>query len=155
MGPEVDDIVISGHWSQVDLAPTLLDLLSIRSALPLSEGRAIPVSKHSDLTVDLGRVGEVEVRTGSDLVARATGDSRYIFRNLERGTYSVESGDKMALVHLSGDQTIDLSKRQPTSPLYLTSSIFEPEKRKYVAAFLIVAVNGVGSLLIYRIIRRR
>jgi hypothetical protein len=155
MGPGVDDIVISGHWSEVDLGPTLLDLLKMETALPLSEGRAIPVSKLSDLTVEIGRVGEVEVRTGSDLVARATGDSRYIFRNLERGTYSVVSGDRMARLHLSGDQTIDMSKKPPTSLFDLISPIFEPEKRKYVAAFLIMAVNGVGALLIYGIIRRR
>ncbi|MGB3943950.1 MAG: sulfatase-like hydrolase/transferase, partial [Methanothrix sp.] len=154
MGPGVDDIVISGHWSQVDLGPTLLDLLNIRAALPFSEGRAIPVSKLSDLTVDAGRVAEVEVHKDGALVARATGDSRYIFRDLERGTYSVESGDRAAQVHLSGDQTIDMSKSEAASLFDLISPIFEPERRKYVAAFLILAVNVVGAVLILRIARR-
>ena len=154
LGPGVDDILISGNWSQVDLGPTLLDLLEVDTALPLSEGRAIPVSKLSDLSVDLGRVGEVEVRKDGALVARATGDSRYIFRDLERGTYSVEAGGRGELVQLSGDQTIDLSKREPARLFDLISPIFEPEKRKYVAAVLILVVNVLGSILIFRIARR-
>ena len=154
LGPGVDDIIISGHWSQVDLGPTLLDLLNIRAALPLSEGRVIPVSKLSDLTVDAGRVAEVEVIKNGTLVARATGDSRYIFRDLERGTYAVEAGGRMALVQLSGDEEIDLSGTAPSSLIDLITSIFEPERRKYVAAVLILAVNVLGSILILRIARR-
>jgi len=87
-------------------------------------------------------------------VARATGDSRYIFRDLERGTYAVEAGGRDVLVGLYSDQNIDssdLSPRRFSDNLY---SIFEPEKRKYVAAFLILAANIIGSILICRIARR-
>ncbi|UEC42323.1 MAG: Phosphoglyceromutase [Methanothrix sp.] len=154
LGPGVDDMLISGPWSQVDLGPTILDLLNIRTALPFSEGRVIPVSNLSDLSVDVGRAGEVEVHKDGGLVARATGDSRYIFKDLERGTYSVEAGERVAQVHLSGDQTIDMSESEPASLFDLISPIFEPEKRKYVAAVLILAVNAVGAVLILRIARR-
>jgi hypothetical protein len=154
LGPGVDDIIISGNWSQVDLGPTLLNLLDIRTALPLSEGRVIPVSKLCDLSVDLGRVVEVEVIKNGTLVARATGDSRYIFRDLERGTYAVEAGGRVELVDLYSDQNIDLSDLSPRRFSDILYSIFEPEKRKYVAAFLILAVNIIGSILIFRIARR-
>ena len=154
LGPGVDDIIISGNWSQVDLGPTLLDLLNIRTALPLSEGRVIPVSKLCDLSVDLGRVVEVEVIKNGTLVARATGDSRYIFKDLERGTYAVEAGGRVELVDLYSDQNIDLSDLSPRRFSDILYSIFEPEKRKYVAAFLILAVNIIGSILIFRIARR-
>jgi 2,3-bisphosphoglycerate-independent phosphoglycerate mutase len=154
LGPGVDDIIISGNWSQVDLGPTLLNLLDIRTALPLSEGRVIPVSKLCDLSVDLGRVVEVEVIKNGTLVARATGDSRYIFKDLERGTYAVEAGGRVELVDLYSDQNIDLSDLSPRRFSDILYSIFEPEKRKYVAAFLILAVNIIGSILIFRIARR-
>lgn len=155
LGPGVDDIVISGNWSEVDLAPTLLDLLDIRSDLPLSEGRVIPVSKLCDLLVDAGRVADVEVRKNGSLVSRATGDSRYIFKNLHRGTYTVESGGRVELVDLYADQNIDLSDLSPRRFSDILSSIFDPETRKRVAAVLIVAVNVVGAFLILRVIRRR
>ncbi len=154
VGPGVDEVAVTGNWSEVDLAPTLLDLLGKSPILPFSEGRVIPISKRSDLVVDAGEVAEVEVRRGGVLVAKATGDSRYIFRNLDRGTYSVESGGRSEEVHLTRDGSIDLASGRPPRAGGLLSSIFDPEARRYVAALLIVAVNVVGVVLIKRIVRR-
>jgi 2,3-bisphosphoglycerate-independent phosphoglycerate mutase len=154
MGPGVDDIVLAGNWSEVDLAPTLLDLLDFSPALPLSEGGVIPVSNWCDLEVDAGKVADVEVRKNGDLVARATGDSRYIFRNLDRGSYSVVSGGMESLVHLSGDQSIDLAGGSARSSEGFMPSVFDRRNRKFLAAVLILAINVLGTLLIFRIIRR-
>lgn len=154
IGSGVDDLILAGDWSEVDLAPTLLDLLGLCPALPLSEGRVIPVSKCFDLEVDSGKVAEVEVRRDGNLVARATGDSRYIFRNLDRGTYSVESAGRGTAVHLCGDQSIDLSRGSAGSSENIVSSIFKKENRKYIAIVLILAINFIGALLIVRIARR-
>lgn len=155
LGPGIDDIVMTGNWSEVDLAPTFLDLLGLRPDLPLSEGRVIPISKRSDLVVDAGEVAEVEVRRGGVLVAKATGDSCYVFRNLDRGTYSVESGGWVADVRIAGDQTLDLSADRPPSIGELLNPISEPQNRRYVAAVLILMINVLGAVLIFRIIRRR
>jgi 2,3-bisphosphoglycerate-independent phosphoglycerate mutase len=154
MGPVVDDLVLTGNWLEVDLAPTLLDLLGLCPALPLSEGRIIPVSKCFDLEVDVGKVADVEVRRGGNLVARATGDSRYVFRNLDRGSYSVVSGGMESLVHLSGDQSIDLDGSSARSSEGIMPSVFDRRNRKFLAAVLILAINVLGTLLIFRIIRR-
>jgi hypothetical protein len=151
MGPGEDDLVLAGNWSEVDLAPTLLDLLGLGPELALSEGRIIPVSKCFDLEVDLGEVAEVEVRKDGSLVARATGDSRYIFRNLDRGSYSVESAGRKALVCLTGDQSIDLAGGSSED---MVPSIFDRKNRKLIAAVLIVVINVLGALLIFRILRK-
>lgn len=154
VGPGVDEIAVTGNWSEVDLAPTLLDLLGKRPDLPLSEGRMIPISNRCDLVVDAGEVAEVEVWRDGVLVAKATGDSRYVFRNLDRGTYSVESGGRAEEVHLTRDGSIDLAPVRPPRAGELVSSIFDEGARKYLASVLIVAVNVVGAILIWRIIRR-
>jgi len=154
MGPGVDDLILAGSWSETDLAPTLLDLLGLCPALPLSEGRVIPVSKCFDLEVDLGEVAEVEVRKDGGLVARATGDSRYVFRNLDRGSYSVKSGGREAFVHLCGDQSILLAADRPRGPGEVISSIFDRMSRRFVAIVLILTINVIGSVLIFRIARR-
>ena len=154
IGPGVDDLVLTGNWSEVDLIPTLLDLLGLSPDLPLSEGRVIPVSKSYDLEVDAGKVADVEVRKNDYLVARATGDSRYIFRDLDRGSYSVESGGREASVYLSGDQFLDLTSRSPRTSGEILPSIFDWQNRKFVAAVLILAINVIGALLTFRIVRR-
>ncbi len=154
VGPGVDDLILAGNWSEMDLVPTLLDLLGLTPDLPLSEGRVIPVSKCFDLEVDVGKVAEVEVRKDGVLVARATGDSHYIFRNLDRGSYSVESGERGTLVYLNGDQSIDLAGGSARCSEGITPSVFDHRNRKFIAAFLILAINVIGALLIIRIIRR-
>jgi 2,3-bisphosphoglycerate-independent phosphoglycerate mutase len=154
IGPEVDDLVLAGNWSEMDLAPTLLDLLGLSPDLPLSEGRIIPVSNRCDLTVDAGKVAEVEVRKGGVLVARATGDSRYIFRDLDRGSYSVESSGIEASVYLCGDQFLDLTGGSAGSSGEILPSVFDRKNRKLVAAVLILAINVIGVVLILRIVRR-
>ncbi len=154
IGPGTDDLVLAGNWSEVDLAPTLLDLLGMRPDLPLSEGRVIPVSKCFDLTVDVGKVADVEVRRDGDLVARATGDSQYLFKNMERGSYSVESGGREASVQLYGDQVLDLTGESPRGSEEMVPSIFDRLNRKSVAAILILVINVVGAVAIFWIIRR-
>jgi 2,3-bisphosphoglycerate-independent phosphoglycerate mutase len=155
MGPGVDDLVLTGNWSEMDLAPTLLDLLGLGTDLPLSEGHIIPVSKCFDLEVDTGKMADVEVRRDGDVVARATGDSHYIFRNLERGSYSVASGGRGTLVFLNGDQSIDLASGCGGSPERVVPSIFDRMSRRFIAAILILAINVAGAALILRIVRRR
>ncbi len=154
VGPGVDDVVLAGNWSEVDLAPTLLDLLGLSPDLPLSEGRVIPVSKCFDLAVDVGKVGGVEVSKNGSLVVRATGDSRYVFCHLDRGLYTVRSGGRVALVNLAGDQSVDLASGSARSWKEDLSSIFDRKNRKLVAAVLILAINVIGAILIFRIIRR-
>jgi hypothetical protein len=151
VGPGVDDLILAGDWSEVDLAPTLLDLLGLGPDLPLSEGRVIPVSKCFDLEVDVGKVNDVEVSKDGALVVKATGDSRYIFRNLDRGSYSVESAGRKALVYLNGDKSIDLAGGSSED---MVPSIFDRKNRKLIAAVLIVVINVLGALLIFRILRK-
>jgi len=155
VGPGVDDLVLAGNWSEMDLAPTLLDLLGLSPDLPLSEGRVIPVAKCFDLTVGVGEVADVEVRKNGSLVARATGDSRYVFSNLERGLYSVKSGGRNASVQLCGDQSLDLTGGPALAPVDTLPLIFDWLGRKSVASILILVINVVGAVLIFRIVRRR
>jgi 2,3-bisphosphoglycerate-independent phosphoglycerate mutase len=154
IGPGTGDLVLAGNWSEMDLAPTLLDLLGLCPDLPLSEGRVIPVSKCFDLEVDVGKVNDVEVRKSGSLVARATGDSRYVFRNLERGSYSVKSGGGNASVNLCGDLFLDLTGGSAQGSEEVAPSIFDQKSRKLIAAVLIVAINVIGALLIFRIVRK-
>lgn len=156
-GPGVDEIAVTGNWSEVDLAPTLLDLLGLlgkRPDLPLSEGRVIPVSKRCDLIVDAGKVADVEVRRDGSLVARASGDSRYIFRSLERGSYTVVSAGRKASVYLDGDRAVDLPDESPRGFGAVLSPIFDRENRKLIAVGAIIAMNVVGAVMIFRIMRR-
>ena len=134
VGPGVDEVAVTGNWSEVDLAPTLLDLLGKSPILPFSEGRVIPISKRSDLVVDAGEVAEVEVRRGGVLVAKATGDSRYIFRNLDRGTYSVESGGRSEEVHLTRDGSSTSPPADLRGPEGFFGRLFDPVARRYIVS---------------------
>jgi len=154
MGPGVDDLILAGNWSEMDLAPTILYLLGLETDLPLSEGQIIPVSKCFNLEVDAGKVTDVEVRRDGDVVARATGDSHYIVRNLERGSYSVESGGRGALVFLNGDQSVDFARGSGGSPEGVLPLISDRMSRRFIAAILILAINVAGAVLIFRVVRR-
>ena len=154
VGPGVDEIAVTGNWSEVDLAPTLLDLLGNSPDLPLSEGRVIPVSKRYDLVVGTGKVADVEVRRDGSLVARAAGDSRYIFRSLDRGSYSVESAGQKASVYLDCDRAVDLLDESPRGFGGVLYPILDRENRKLVAVGAIIAINVIGAIMIFRIMRK-
>ena len=122
-----------------------LYLLGLEGNLPWSEGEPIPVAEHYDLEVKAP--GAVVVGRGERVVAKATGDSHYFFRGLERGGYTVEAGGKVAQVPLNGDTSLDLT---PGSGwLHLPRW-----DRKVVGAFLILMINLIGAAMIIRIVRR-
>jgi len=152
-GPRVDEIVVAGSWSQVDLAPTLWDLLGLEVAD--TEGAVIPISDRYDLKIEGAKPSKtVVVGRGNKTVAKASGDSSYRFRGLKRGVYSVESGYQVRSICLNGDGSLDLGQ-EILLPKISWPKVPHVQSRTLAGAFLIAVINLVGSIAIIRIARAR
>ncbi|MDM7935655.1 MAG: alkaline phosphatase family protein [Methanothrix sp.] len=137
-GPGVQELNLAGYWSEVDIAPTLLEILEIQSW----DGRSMPLKSGYDLTVT-GARGELELLRDGLLLAHASGDEEHRFRDLDMGIYTLRSDGRSLEVVVSGDQEIDLAG--PAVPSLRT--------RWAVGTLLILAINLAGVLVILRILR--
>ena len=66
-GPGIEELNLAGRWSQVDIAPTVLDLLNISANLSM-EGKSIPISQSYDLRVT-GAPAGLELWRGEERLA--------------------------------------------------------------------------------------
>lgn len=152
-GPGVDEIIVAGSWSQVDLAPTIQDLLGLEVAD--TEGAVIPISDRYDLRIEGATPSKtVVVGSGDRAVAKASGDTSYLFRGLKRGVYSVESGHQVRSICLNGDGSLDLG-RDILLPKISWPKVPHVQSRTLAGAFLIAVINLVGAIAIIRIARAR
>ena len=133
---------LGGQWSEVDIAPTVLDLLNISQNIS-SEGRSLPIRESYDLRV-VGAPGGVTLWRGEEMLANASEGGVDNFRGLMRGIYTIKAGGKSQEVLINGDQTIDLNeKKAPWADM-----------KTAIGIILILAINLAGILLIIRIIKK-
>jgi 2,3-bisphosphoglycerate-independent phosphoglycerate mutase len=145
-GPGVDDLNLGGIWFQEDLAPTVLDLLDIPGNLS-SGGRPLPIKESYDLQI-LGAPGPVELYRDGELLANASADREILFRGLARGLYSIKCAGQEQDVCINGDAMLDLSGEVKDG------MILNPEYKKIVGIILILIINLIGAILIFRIIKK-
>jgi hypothetical protein len=143
-GTGVEELNIGGHWSEVDIAPTVLSILNISSNFT-TEGKILPIRERYDLQI-VGAPGGVELWQGNKTLANAAGDKEYNFRGLALGCYTLKSGKRSWDVLVSGDMTMDLAGTGP--------SVLPGSTKKIVGVIIIMAINIAGLLVIIRIIRR-
>lgn len=144
-GPGVDNLSLSGVWSQVNIAPTLLGLLGIPENL--SESAGIPLKKSYNLRVT-GAKGEVAIYRGEDLVANASGEE-IIFKGLPRGIYTIRSSSTPAQICLNGDKMLNLNLAEKSAP----GGWLPQDLRKIIGPALILIINLIGVAVIVRIVR--
>lgn len=144
-GPGVDNLSLSGVWSQVNIAPTLLGLLGIQENL--SESAGIPLKKSYNLRVT-GAKGEVAIYRGEDLVANASGEE-IIFKGLPRGIYTIRSSSTPAQICLNGDKMLNLNLAEKSAP----GGWLPQDLRKIIGPALILIINLIGVAVIVRIVR--
>ena len=89
-GPGVEELNLGGRWSEMDIAPTVLDILNISSNLT-REGRSMPLRESYDLRV-LGAPAGLELWRGEELLANGSTGGEYNFRGLARGLYTLKAG---------------------------------------------------------------
>ena len=145
-GPGVDNLSLSGVWSQVNIASTILELLGIPENFSGS-ATGIPLKKSYDLLV-AGAKGEVAIYRGEDLVANASGEE-ITFKGLPRGIYTIKSGTTPVQICLNGDQTLNLAEKTALSGGWLPQDL-----RKIIGPALILAINLIGVAVIFRIVRK-
>ena len=145
-GPGVDNLSLSGMWSQVNIAPTILELLGIFGNFSES-ATGIPLKKSYDLLV-AGAKGEVAIYKGEDLVANASGED-ITFKGLPRGIYTIKSGSTPLQLCLNGDQILNLAEKTVPGGGWLPQDI-----RKIIGPALILAINLIGVAVIVRIVRK-
>lgn len=145
-GPGVDNLSLSGVWSQVNIAPTLLGLLGIQENL--SESAGIPLKKSYNLRVT-GAKGEVAIYRGEDLVANASGEE-IIFKGLPRGIYTIRSSSTPAQICLNGDKMLNLNLAEKSAP----GGWLPQDLRKLIGPALILIINLIGVAVIVRIVRK-
>lgn len=148
-GPGVDNLSLSGVWSQVNIAPTILELLGIPENFSGS-APGIPLRKSYDLSV-AGAKGDVAIYMGEDLVAYASGED-IRFKGLPKGIYTIKSDTAPVQICLNGDQTLNLGEKTvPSGP----GGGWQPQDlRKIIGMALILAINLIGVAVIVRIVRR-
>ena len=150
MGPGVDDLLLTGAWSQADIAPTVVEMLGLDGNLSRSEGAVMPVRKRYDLEVRGTEPADVvRVRRDGGLVAEVAGDSGYIFKGMDRGAYTVGVGRRSVPVCLNGDGLLDLA----TTGVVVAWPVFpHVERRTLLGGILILMINLAGVAMIVRIV---
>jgi 2,3-bisphosphoglycerate-independent phosphoglycerate mutase len=141
-GPGVEELNLGGQWSEVDIAPTVLDILNI-SQNTSSEGRSLPLKDSYDLHV-VGASGAVSLYRDGSMLANASGNEDQNFRGLARGIYTISSGGASHEVLINGDHTLDFTGK----------AALPGDAKRIIGIILIVIINLVGILLIYRIKRK-
>lgn len=143
LGPGVEELNLAGKWSEVDIAPTVLDMLNV-SGNRSWEGKCIPLKQSYDLRV-VGAPGGAALYRGDLPIANATGDGQYNFRGLARGLYSLRVGERSWLVLMNGDRTLDLTEKA-APPL--------GGMKKMIGVILILIINLIGAAVIIWIWRK-
>jgi hypothetical protein len=139
----VEELNLGGRWSEMDITPSVLDILNISPNLT-NEGRSMPVQESYDLRVT-GAPAGLELWRGGALLANGTTGGEYNFRGLLRGLYTLRAGGQSVRVLVNGDQTMDLAGK--TAPMSGNS-------RTILGVILILAINLIGVWVIIRIIRK-
>lgn len=142
-GPNVDEIHLGGIWFEEDIAPTILDLLGL--PWNISSSKPLPIKDGYELLVT-NASGDVSLHRDGKLLANASGDNSYIFKGLKRGFYTVSIGDKSLNVCVNGDCSINLAS---------AAGVNGDDIRKIIGIILIIAVNAIGIIIIWRIIKKR
>jgi 2,3-bisphosphoglycerate-independent phosphoglycerate mutase len=144
LGPGVDDINLGGIWSEEDISPAILAMLGIPDwEMP---GVAMPIMRSCSLFV-LSGPGNVTLLRGGELITESGDDGEHIFRGLEMGNYIIEAnnGRSRSEVCLTGYESLDMRPE-----------VWQGLDLKMVLGpILILAINLAGSLVIWRIIKRR
>lgn len=141
-GPGVDELNLGGQWSEVDIAPIVLDLLNISSNKSW-EGRSMPLRESYDLRV-VGAPGAVSLYRDGSLLANASGNEDHNFRGLARGLYTISSDGESHEVLINGDLTLEMTGK----------TAMQNDTKRTIGIILIVAINLIGMLLIFWIIRK-
>jgi 2,3-bisphosphoglycerate-independent phosphoglycerate mutase len=142
IGPGVEELNLGGQWSEVDVAPTVLDLLAIPENIS-REGRSLPIKKSYSLRIT-GAPGAVSLFQDGRPLANASGDEEYNFNGLARGIYTVQANGRSQEVLVSGDRVLDLAGKGADYANF----------RKILGLILILVINLIGILLIIRIWRK-
>jgi 2,3-bisphosphoglycerate-independent phosphoglycerate mutase len=141
-GPGVEELNLGGQWSEVDIAPTVLDLLNISQNIS-HEGRSLPIRESYDLRV-VGALGAVSLYRDGSLLGNASGNEDYNFRGLSRGIYTISTSGATQEVLINGDFTLDLAGK----------AALQGDMKRMIGIILIMTINLVGILLICWIKRK-
>jgi len=141
-GPGVEELNLGSRWSEMDIAPTVLDLLNISGNLS-GDGRCMPVADSYELRVRGAPAGLALWRDGAMLANAATAGD-YCFRGLSRGQYSLKAGGKEWAVLVNGDVAMDLAGK--AAP--------QGDWKRIIGIILILAINLAGIAVIFRIWKR-
>jgi hypothetical protein len=136
----VEELNLGGRWSEMDIAPTLLDLLNISAGLE-GEGMEMPLARSFELQVRGAPEGLALWQGEEKLAEGAAGNC--IFWNLSHGIYALRAGEREWKVAVNGDATVDLED----------AGLAEGWKR-IVGVILILIINLVGMAVIVKIWRK-
>ena len=139
-GPGVEELNLGGRWSEVDIAPTLLDLLNISPGLSGGE-KVMPVAGSFELHIN-GAPSGLALWQGEKRLAEGS-SGECIFWGLSRGVYTLKAGEKEWPVTVSGDVAVDLEE----------TGLAKGWKR-IIGIVLILVINMVGIAVLVRIWRK-
>jgi hypothetical protein len=138
-GPGIEELNLAGRWSEMDIAPTVLDILNISSDLT-TQGKALPVRKSYSIRVTGAPEGSALFQGERKLAESGGSDCRFL--GLSRGLYTLEAGGTSRPVVVNGDVSVDLGMNARP----LASSM-----KEILGVILIIAINLAGMAIIIRI----
>jgi 2,3-bisphosphoglycerate-independent phosphoglycerate mutase len=141
-GPGMEEMNLGGQWSEVDIAPTVLNLLNIPQNIS-SEGRSLPLKDSYDLHV-VGASGPVSLYRDGSLLANASGNEDHNFRGLARGMYTISAEGALREVLINGDLTLEMTGK----------AALPGDVKRIIGIILIMTINLTGILLIFWIRRK-
>ncbi len=140
---------LAGRWSQVDIAPTIVDLLGLSENMTW-EGRLMPVKKSYGLRI-VSAPGDVALYRGGVLVANSGAGAEHDFRGLSQGLYTIKAGGETLEVLVNGDLLVDLAQ---SGNAQVRDSTKNMNAKTMMGIILILAINLTGIAFIIRIARR-
>ncbi|MDO9517310.1 MAG: alkaline phosphatase family protein [Methanosarcinaceae archaeon] len=158
--PNVEEVLIDGEFGQEDIAPTILSILNIPNELRFTDGSDIGLKDYVNMKVNAPDSNGVELVRDGVTIAFASNDDNdeYLFVGLESGVnYTVRvsgalgarSGIMEQEVLADTDMIIEFTAQSMTSE---NGGLFQ-NMRHLIGGVLIVLINGIGMVVIVRILK--
>ena len=137
---------IGGEYEEEDIAPTLLSVLDLPDHLQYADGNPINIKKYASIFVKADSKYQVSLWNNDQKLSERS-DSELIFTGLPlNSSYTLKAtgadGTFEEIVSLDSDKQFNLKKPE---------SVFNINRRGWIAIILILAVNITGLIIISRI----
>ena len=148
--------VMTQEHGQDDIAPTLLCILDLPAEMRFSTGGPLGIKEYANIGIRSEYDISVNVQEHGDIIVSTGACNEHLISGLEKGVvYEVfvleeATGEtEIITVDLNSDEMLYLEHQSTSSSSHFVSG--SSEFRRNIGSVLIVLINVIGLILIYRI----